>query len=58
MGLAAGAEVAHTTISAIGDRAGNTPYEDVALSLLTCYGKDTGLNLVIGRYEKAGLCFN
>jgi isopropylmalate/homocitrate/citramalate synthase len=43
MGLAAGAEVAHTTISAIGDRAGNTPYEDVALSLLTCYGKDTGL---------------
>jgi isopropylmalate/homocitrate/citramalate synthase len=47
MALAAGAEVAHTTISGIGERAGNASYEDIALSLLTMYGIDTGL-----KYEK------
>lgn len=47
MALAAGADVAHTTISAIGERAGNCPYEDVALSLLTMYGVDLGL-----KYDK------
>lgn len=47
MALSAGAEVAHTSISGIGERAGNTAYEDVALSLLTMYGVDTGL-----KYEK------
>lgn len=47
MALAAGADVAHTTISAIGERAGNAPYEDVALALLTMYGIDTGV-----KYEK------
>jgi len=47
LALAAGAEVAHTTVSALGERAGNAPYEDVALSLLTMYGVDTGL-----KYEK------
>ncbi len=47
MALTAGAEVAHTTISAIGERAGNAPYEDIALSLLTMYGIDTGL-----KYDK------
>lgn len=47
LALAAGAEVAHTTISGIGERAGNAPYEDVAMALLTMYGVDTGL-----RYEK------
>lgn len=45
--LASGAEIAHTTISGIGERAGNAPYEDVALSLLTMYGIDAGL-----KYEK------
>lgn len=44
MALAAGADVAHTTITAIGERAGNAAYEDVAMSLLTMYGIDTGLN--------------
>lgn len=44
MALAAGADVAHTTVSALGERAGNTAYEDVALALLTMYGYDTGLN--------------
>ena len=47
MALSAGAEVAHTSITGIGERAGNCPYEDVALSLLTMYNYDTGL-----RYEK------
>jgi len=46
-GLSAGAEVCHTSISGIGERAGNTPYEQVALALLTMYGIDTGL-----KYEK------
>ncbi|MBS7525940.1 pyruvate carboxyltransferase [Fusibacter paucivorans] len=43
MGLAAGADVVHTTISAAGERAGNASYEDIALSLLTMYGIDLGL---------------
>lgn len=47
LALAAGADVAHTTISGIGERAGNAPYEDVALSLLTMYGVDLGL-----KYER------
>lgn len=47
LALVNGAEVAHTTISAIGERAGNTAYEDVALTLLTMYGVDLGL-----KYEK------
>lgn len=47
MALSAGAEVAHTTITGIGERAGNAAYEDVALSLLTMYGIDVGL-----KYEK------
>ena len=44
MGLAAGADVVHTTISASGERAGNASYEEVALSLLTMYGIDLGLD--------------
>jgi len=43
MGLAAGAEVAHTTITGIGERAGNCPFEDLVLSLLTMYGQDLGI---------------
>ena len=34
----------HTTIGAVGERAGNAPYEDVVLSLLTLYGVDLGLD--------------
>lgn len=44
MALAAGADVAHTTIMGIGERAGNTAFEEVALSLLTMYGVDIGLD--------------
>ena len=47
LALASGAEVAHTTISSIGERAGNAAYEDVAITLLTMYGIDLGL-----RYDK------
>ncbi|MDI6600770.1 MAG: hypothetical protein QME46_03185 [Thermoanaerobacteraceae bacterium] len=44
MALSAGADVAHTTISALGERAGNAPYEELVLSLLTMYNIDLGLN--------------
>lgn len=47
LALMAGAEVAHTTITGVGERAGNTAYEDVALALLTMCNYDTGL-----KYEK------
>ncbi|WP_324669402.1 LeuA family protein [Geochorda subterranea] len=43
MALASGCEVAHTTIAGIGERAGNTPYEELALALLMLYGVDMGL---------------
>ena len=44
MALCAGAEVAHTSITGIGERAGNCPYEDVALALLMMADYDTGLD--------------
>ena len=43
MALASGVDVAHTTIMGIGERAGNTSFEELALSLLTMYGVDLGL---------------
>ena len=46
-GLAAGASVAHLTMTGIGERAGNTPLEETVISLLTQYGVDVGL-----KYEK------
>jgi isopropylmalate/homocitrate/citramalate synthase len=45
--LACGAEVVHTTVTGLGERAGNTPMEDTVLALLTLYGVDTGI-----KYEK------
>lgn len=42
--LAAGADVAHVTVAGIGEGAGNTPIEDVVMSLLCMYGVDLGLN--------------
>ncbi|MCL6448806.1 MAG: pyruvate carboxyltransferase [Armatimonadetes bacterium] len=47
LALACGAEVMHTTVTALGERAGNAPYEDVVLALLTMYGIDLGI-----KYEK------
>jgi isopropylmalate/homocitrate/citramalate synthase len=41
--LAAGASVAHTTITGLGERAGNVPMEEVVLSLLCQYGVDLGI---------------
>jgi len=41
--LAAGASVAHTTITGLGERAGNVPMEDVVMSMLCLYGIDLGL---------------
>lgn len=40
----AGAEVIHSTVLGIGERAGNTPMEEVVLALLTMYGVDVGLD--------------
>lgn len=42
--LAAGASVAHTTITGLGERAGNVPMEDVVMSLLCLYGVDLGIH--------------
>jgi len=42
--LAAGASVAHTTITGLGERAGNVPMEDVVMSLLCLYGLDIGIH--------------
>ena len=40
----AGAEVIHTTVLGIGERAGNTPMEETVLALLTLYGIDVGID--------------
>lgn len=47
MALAAGADVAHTSLAGIGERAGNVSYEEVAMQLLTTFGVDLGL-----KYDK------
>jgi len=45
--LAAGVEVMHTTVTSVGERAGNAAMEDIVISLLTMYGVDLGL-----KYDK------
>ncbi len=40
----AGADVIHSTVLGIGERAGNTPLEETALALLTLYGIDVGID--------------
>jgi len=45
--LASGAEVAQTSVTSIGERAGNASLEEMVLSLLTMYNIDTGI-----KYEK------
>jgi len=47
MAVLAGAEVIHSTVTGIGERAGNASMEETALALLTMYGIDTGI-----RYDK------
>ncbi len=41
--LANGASVAHVTVSATGERAGNVPLEDTVMALLCMYGIDCGV---------------
>lgn len=41
--LQAGASVAHTTVTGLGERAGNVPTEDVVMSLLCLHGIDLGI---------------
>ena len=40
----AGAEVIHSTVLGIGERAGNTPMEETVMALLTMYGIDAGID--------------
>ncbi|HSJ54835.1 MAG TPA: pyruvate carboxyltransferase [Anaerolineae bacterium] len=44
LALAEGVEVAHTTVLGVGERAGNTPLEELAVALLTMYGIDLGID--------------
>jgi isopropylmalate/homocitrate/citramalate synthase len=41
--VAEGVGVVQTTVTGIGERAGNTPMEETVLALLTMYGVDTGI---------------
>lgn len=41
--LAAGASVAHVTVTGTGERAGNVPLEDTAMALKCMYGVETGI---------------
>ncbi len=41
--LSNGASVAHVTVSAIGERAGNVPLEDTVMALKVLYGVDVGV---------------
>lgn len=43
MAAAEGASVLHTTVSGLGERAGNAPTEETVLALLTMYGIDLGI---------------
>ena len=47
LALAAGCEVAHVTVSGIGERCGNASLEEAALALKTMYGAKTNI-----KYEK------
>ena len=44
MAVLAGAEVIHSTVTGIGERAGNAPMEQTVLALLTLYGIDVGIH--------------
>ena len=40
-----GAETVHSTVTGLGERAGNVPTEDLVMALTTLYGVDTGIKL-------------
>ncbi|MBP1598081.1 MAG: pyruvate carboxyltransferase [Acidobacteria bacterium] len=43
MAMAAGCQVAHTSVTGIGERAGNCAYEELALAMMTMYDVNLGL---------------
>lgn len=45
LALAEGVEVVQSTVLGIGERAGNVPWEETTLALLTMYGIDIGIKL-------------
>ena len=47
MSVLAGGEIIHTTVTGIGERAGNAPMEETVMALLTLYGIDVGI-----KYDK------
>jgi isopropylmalate/homocitrate/citramalate synthase len=49
-GLDAGAEIAHTTVTGLGERSGNACFEEVATALYSLYGVD--LNLDFSRFNE------
>ena len=48
LAVAEGVEVIQTTVTGIGERAGNTPMEETVLALLTMYDVDTGIKTQSG----------
>lgn len=44
LAVAEGASIIHTTVSGLGERAGNAPTEETVLALLTMYGIDMGID--------------
>lgn len=48
--LGAGAEIAHTTVTGLGERSGNANFEEIATALEAIYGKD--LDLAYGRFRE------
>ena len=64
--LKAGATCAHTTVNGLGERAGNTPFEELVMVLKNLYGYDTGidttriyaLSTLVSRLSKISLATN
>ena len=62
MAMAAGCQVAHTSVTGIGERAGNCAYEELALAMKTMYDVDLGLKtekfVAVSRLvqQLAGVC--
>lgn len=42
--LEAGVEIPHTTVNGLGERCGNTPFEETVMALESLYGFDTGID--------------
>jgi (R)-citramalate synthase len=64
--LQAGASACHATVNGLGERAGNTPFEELVMALEVLYGYDTGirrdqiyhLSTVVSRLTKVPLPIN